>query len=211
MNTLCTVAKREKMYQLEEQAEVVPSRIRPDQFYGQPLASAVRTILEMRKQQDLGAATVKEIFEALTMGGYQFNTKNDEVAVASLRNSLSKNTVTFHKLPNGRFGMLNWYPNARPAKAAQNGGAIPDTPEEEMERRPRSWPPRRSKFDSPLLGSVLEKHPFGRSPQTLAAPGKEQPMWQTVQQAQPASIGAQASVPAGYVVDLTPSVHYPED
>jgi hypothetical protein len=63
----------------------VPSRIRPDQFYGQPLASAVRTILEMRKQQDLGAATVKEIFEALTMGGYQFNTKNDEVAVASLR------------------------------------------------------------------------------------------------------------------------------
>ena len=36
-------------------------------------------------------------------------------------------------------------------------------------------------------------------------------MWQTVQQAQPASIGAQASVPAGYVVDLTPSVHYPED
>lgn len=133
VNTLCTVAKREKMYQLEEQAEVVPSRIRPDQFYGQPLASAVRTILEMRKQQDLGAATVKEIFEALTMGGYQFNTKNDEVAVASLRNSLSKNTVTFHKLPNGRFGMLNWYPNARPAKAAQNGGAIPDTPEEEME------------------------------------------------------------------------------
>lgn len=133
VNTLCTVAKREKMYQLDEQTEVVPSRIRPDQFYGQPLATAVRTILEMRKAQNLGAATVKEIFEALTQGGYTFNTKSDDVAHASLRNSLAKNTVTFHKLPNGRFGMLSWYPNARPVKAAQNGASAALDTEEDTE------------------------------------------------------------------------------
>ncbi|MGT2439018.1 hypothetical protein ACU4GH_28230 [Bradyrhizobium betae] len=132
VNTLCSVAKREKMYQLDEQLEAaIPTRIRPDQFYGQPLASAVRTILEMRKQQNLGAATNNEIYDALIAGGYTFQTKTEDVARASLRNSLSKNTVTFHKLPNGRFGMLSWYPNAKPAKAAQNGTANTGVEEEE--------------------------------------------------------------------------------
>jgi hypothetical protein len=71
----------------------------------------------MRRQQDLGAAQVAEIYEALIKGGYQFQAKNDEVARQSLRNSLAKNTVTFHKLPNGRFGLLSWYPNAKAPKA----------------------------------------------------------------------------------------------
>jgi hypothetical protein len=135
VNTLCGVAGREEMYALTEapEASAVPSRIRPDQFYGQPLASAVRTILEMRKQQNLGAATNNEIYDALIAGGYTFNTKTDDVARASLRNSLSKNTVTFHKLPNGRFGMLSWYPNAKskPAQASAGNGADEEDVEEE--------------------------------------------------------------------------------
>jgi len=134
VNTLCGVAGREELYTLDAPEEAVPNRIRADQFYGQPLASAVRTILEMRRQQNLGAATVNEIFEALTAGGYTFNTKTDDVGRASLRNSLSKNTVTFHKLPNGRFGMLSWYPNAKPSKAATAGnGAVEEGEEEEIE------------------------------------------------------------------------------
>jgi hypothetical protein len=133
VNTLCGVAGRDPMYTLDAPEAAVPSRIRPDQFYGQALATAVRTILEMRKAQNLGAATVKEIFEALTAGGYTFNTKTDDVAHASLRNSLSKNTVTFHKLPNGRFGMLSWYPNARP-KVVQTGfGPAVEATDEETE------------------------------------------------------------------------------
>jgi hypothetical protein len=133
VNTLCGVAGRPYMYQIDAPEEATPTRIRPDQFYGQPLATAVRVILEMRK--DLGAAQVGEIYEALKKGGYQFQTKNEEVARQSLRNSLAKNTVTFHKLPNGRFGLLSWYPNAKPARPVQfaGGGAIPDTPEEEIE------------------------------------------------------------------------------
>jgi hypothetical protein len=139
VNTLCGVAGRDEMFMLDAPEASVPTRIRPDQFYGQPLATAVRTILEMRKAQNLGAATVKEIFETLTAGGYTFNTKSDDVAHASLRNSLAKNTVTFHKLPNGRFGMLSWYPNAKAAKPASNGAsaaadeAAADEDEEELE------------------------------------------------------------------------------
>src|SRR4051794_15346435 len=106
VNTLCVVDGREPMYSLDSPSKSIPTRIRSDQFYGQPLASAVRTILEMRRQQNLGAATNTEIYEALIAGGFQFNTKSEDVARASLRNSLSKNTVTFHKLPNGQFGLL---------------------------------------------------------------------------------------------------------
>ena len=134
VNTLCGVEGRPPAYVLTHAADSIPTKIRPDQFYGQPLASAVRTILEMRKAQDLGAATVNEIHEALVAGGYQFQTKSDEVARQSLRNSLSKNTTTFHKLPNSRFGMLSWYPNAKPAKtaSASNGNVNEyDEPENE--------------------------------------------------------------------------------
>jgi hypothetical protein len=130
VNTLCAVAGRENMYALGEPEQAVPGRIRADQFYGQPLASAVRAILEMRKQQNLGAATNNEIYDALIAGGYQFNTKSDDVARASLRNSLSKNTVTFHKLPNGRFGLLSWYPNAKTTKTSA-ASAIEEEEEEE--------------------------------------------------------------------------------
>lgn len=133
VNTLCTVAGREEMYTLDAPETALPTRIRADQFYGQPLASAVRTILEMRRQQNLGAAMVNEIFDALTAGGYQFQTKNDDVARQSLRNSLAKNTVTFHKLPNGRFGMLSWYPNVKPAKASAQAAASNGNGEEAVE------------------------------------------------------------------------------
>jgi hypothetical protein len=135
VNTLCAVAGREEMYTLDAPEEAVPNRIRADQFYGQALATAVRTILEMRKQQNLGAATINEIFDALTAGGYTFNTKTDDVGRASLRNSLSKNTVTFHKLPNGRFGLPSWYPNAKAAgKVVQTSfGPALETTDEETE------------------------------------------------------------------------------
>jgi hypothetical protein len=133
VNTLCGVARKDEMYVLDAPDSVLPTRVRPDQFYGQALATAVRTILEMRKQQRLGAATNNEIFDALIAGGYTFNTKNDDVARASLRNSLSKNTVTFHKLPNGRFGLLSWYPNTRTKSGATTNNGTGESAEPEME------------------------------------------------------------------------------
>jgi hypothetical protein len=126
VNTLCGVVGRAPAFVLEGAAAAIPTQIRSDQFYGQPLAAAVRTILEMRKQRNLGAATNREIFDALTAGGYEFDTKSDDIAQKSLRNSLAKNTALFHKLPNGQFGLLSWYPNVKKPKSSS-----PATPEEE--------------------------------------------------------------------------------
>ncbi|MGJ5134907.1 hypothetical protein [Bradyrhizobium oligotrophicum] len=116
VNTLCTILDRPPAYQIEDAVAAVPTSIRSDQFYGQPLASAVRTILEMRKQRGLGAATNNEIYDALTAGGYEFDTRSEDIARKSLRNSLAKNTALFHKLPNGQFGLLSWYPNVRKSR-----------------------------------------------------------------------------------------------
>lgn len=118
VNTLCGAVGRPPAYALESASSVVPTQIRSDQFYGQPLAGSVRTILEMRRAQNLGAATIKEIFESLTKGGYEFDTKSDDIAQKSLRNSLAKNTALFHKLPNGQFGLVSWYPNVKKPKYA---------------------------------------------------------------------------------------------
>ena len=43
--------------------------------------------------------------------------------------TLGKNSGIFHKLPNGRFGMLSWYPNAKPIKVTTNNGTA-DTAED---------------------------------------------------------------------------------
>jgi hypothetical protein len=126
VNTLCGAVGRPPAYTVESAAGTVPTQIRSDQFYGQPLAGSVRTILEMRRAQNLGAATNREIFDSLTAGGYEFDTKNDDVAQKSLRNSLAKNTALFHKLPNGQFGLLSWYPNVKKQRPA---AATPDEEE----------------------------------------------------------------------------------
>jgi hypothetical protein len=118
VNTLCSILGQAPAYALEEQKASLPTSIRSDQFYGQPLASAVRTILEMRKQRGLGAAQNGEIYDALKAGGYEFDTKSEDIARKSLRNSLAKNTALFHKLPNGQFGLLSWYPNVKKPKAS---------------------------------------------------------------------------------------------
>jgi hypothetical protein len=106
--------------------------LRADQFYGKPLATAVREYMEMRGAPSTGgqgAATVKDIFLALKEGGYAFDTRNDANAMRGLRISLAKNTVTFHKLPNGQFGLLAWYPNAKAPKPEK----IEEIEEEEEE------------------------------------------------------------------------------
>jgi hypothetical protein len=121
VNTLCGAVNRPPAYALESAASAAPTQIRSDQFYGQPLAGSVRTILEMRRAQNLGAATNREIYDALKAGGYEFDTKSEDIAQKSLRNSLAKNTALFHKLPNGQFGLLSWYPNVKKPRVSPYG------------------------------------------------------------------------------------------
>jgi hypothetical protein len=85
---------------------------RDDQFHGRPLATCVREYLEMRRQSGLGPASSNEIYDALAKGAYEFGAKNEQVARVSTYNSINKNPV-FYKLPNKKWGLREWYPNAK--------------------------------------------------------------------------------------------------
>jgi hypothetical protein len=97
------------------------TQIKPDTFYGKKLQTAVREYLEMRwaaAGSRTDPATPREIFDAITQGGYQFEAKTDEIAMVGLRGLLRKRTAFFHKLPNGTYGLTSWYPDAKRPKAS---------------------------------------------------------------------------------------------
>ena len=84
------------------------TQIRPDSFYGKKLQTAVREYLEMRFAVAGGRsdpATPKDIYEAITKGGYQFDAKTPDIAMVGLRALLRKRTAFFHKFPNGTYGL----------------------------------------------------------------------------------------------------------
>ena len=110
--------------------------IRSDQFHGRPTATCVREYLEMRKRADLGPASLNEIFDALLEGGYEFNTKSDQVSRVSLNNQISKNPI-FYRLPNKQWGLLEWYPKARPQRPPQQQVEIPEEEKENFNRQMR--------------------------------------------------------------------------
>lgn len=123
VNQLCKYAGRPEMYAIAdgESSQTVGS-IRPDQFYGKPLATAMREYLDMRGASQMGAATAREIFDALTRGGFKFDTKDEANAIRGMRQSLTKNSSTFHKLPNSTYGLREWYPGIKPGRNADDNG-----------------------------------------------------------------------------------------
>lgn len=133
INQLAEMAGMPPIYSVDDLTAKrdVSLSIRSDQFYGQPLATAVREVLEMRKGRNQGPATINEIFSALSEGGFAFETKNDENAKRGLRISISKNTALFHKLPNGKIGLLEWYPNAKRTKKSATTHVDNDDGEED--------------------------------------------------------------------------------
>jgi hypothetical protein len=163
INAICEAFDQPVRYPDADQ-EIQASQIRSDLFYGQPLATCVRSILEMRRSANRGAATVNEIHAALTAGGYAFETKDENNAKRGLRISLSKNPI-FHKVPGGEWGLLEWYPNAKvdkkedqeedqskDATAAGTSVAGTDTKQPEtppVPPPPSSPPPRRTRFSKP--------------------------------------------------------------
>lgn len=136
INQLCEMSGAPPMYQDTEIHESggLALSIQGDQFYGQPLSTCIRQILEMRKALRQGPATVNEIYADLTRGNYQFETKSEDNAKRGLRISLTKNTAIFHKLPNGKFGLLEWYPNAKSTKQ-QRDETDQDEEKEETETK----------------------------------------------------------------------------
>lgn len=117
INQLCQRGGDPILYPDAEGETASPTSLRRDQFYGLPLAAAIRKYLELRR--NMGPATVNDIFTALSAGGFKFEAKNEANAKRALYISLAKNSAAFHKLPNSGtddaavFGLLEWYPNAK--------------------------------------------------------------------------------------------------
>jgi hypothetical protein len=70
----------------------------------------------MRRAANLGPATPRDIYEALVKGGLKFDTTVVANAITGVRGTLRKNSSIFHKLPNGEYGLLSWYPRAKAAR-----------------------------------------------------------------------------------------------
>jgi len=93
--------------------------IRPDQFHARPLATIIREYLDMRKACTLGPATTSEIYAALSKGGYEFGSKNENNAMIVLNQAIRKNPV-FYRLPNNTVGLADWYPGAKKRKSNED-------------------------------------------------------------------------------------------
>ncbi len=131
INQLCEFGGIPSMFQNTDE---VPSSnaglgaIRSDSFYGKSVTTATREYLEMRRGSGLGAANHSEVIEALKTGGFDFSTisTDETVAQRGVAITLAKNSSIFHKLPNGNWGLLSWYPEAK-EKKEKRAAASPST------------------------------------------------------------------------------------
>lgn len=103
--------------------------MRGDEYYGKPLATVIAEILDKRNKKGMGPATIKEIYEEMKNGGYRFDAKDEDLAMRGITISMRKNVVKFHRLPSGKFGLTEWYPDlkekrdeAPPSKTTQQTG-----------------------------------------------------------------------------------------
>jgi hypothetical protein len=88
--------------------------IKSDTFFGKKMQTAIREYLNMRRASNGdGPAAPREIYDAITAGGYQFEAKEEHTALVGLRALMRKRTAFFIKMPNGKYGLTEWYPDAR--------------------------------------------------------------------------------------------------
>lgn len=87
------------------------ANIRPDQYFGKGLATAVKEYLKARNR----AATAQEIFDALKNGGFEFTgTKGEKIQMRNLAISLSKNSNDFVYIKsNNSYGLWEFYPEKK--------------------------------------------------------------------------------------------------
>jgi hypothetical protein len=110
-NTLCKVAGIDPIYpDADEPQPGVLMRMRPDEYYGKAFSTAARDYLKRRNQ----AVSAEDIVAGLEQGSFDFDAQGwkPEGRLRTVAASLAKNTAVFHRLPNGLFGLKEWYPDA---------------------------------------------------------------------------------------------------
>ncbi len=160
VNRLCEHAGAPRMFDEVSDAGSTPAlaAIRADTFYGKVITTAAREYLQMRKAAGLGPATPRDIYENLKKGGFAFDTKIESNAITGVRNTLRKNSSIFHKLPNGEYGLLSWYPRAKAAKSPSQADEPSDDEDEESSELETDAPE-----DDSAVASVVRLLPAPRA------------------------------------------------
>ena len=107
INALCKRMGDKPMFADVATEGINSGPIRADQYYGKALATAAQEFLTRRGQ----ASTAEDIIRGLAEGGFDFSRWTEKDRLRSFTISLSKNSKTFHRLPNGTFGLPAWYPD----------------------------------------------------------------------------------------------------
>lgn len=106
INTICIQMGKPPVYaDVEVEAFAQGARIRPDQFVGKPLATAVKEFLTIRGE----AASSDEIFEALKRGGFELSGGKESIQKRNLRISLCKNPDIHLIKSSNTFGLAKNY------------------------------------------------------------------------------------------------------
>ena len=154
INTICVAQGHPPRYAEEQLAASGGGRltqIKDDTFYGKKQTPAMRDYLEMRKAQNLGPATPREIYDALQIGGFQFEAKEEHTRLVSMRALLRTQPLVFHRLPQGAYGLTSWYPDAKRSK-----GDGPETKAKKSaaKKRPAKTAAKAARKDQPALKVV---------------------------------------------------------
>jgi hypothetical protein len=119
--------KMDEPARYEDVSVGVSGSMRADEYYGKTVTGAVQMFLERVHR----AVTAEDITRGLEQGGFDFKPLGwtDAARVRNIAISVAKNPRTFHKLPNGTWGLTEWYPGVVPPKAKSAPVADSGTPE----------------------------------------------------------------------------------
>jgi DNA-directed RNA polymerase delta subunit len=118
VNNLCSLIGREPAYEISpigqgpKQKQFRLKSLRGDEYFGRALATVITEILQERKEAGLGPATTDDIQTRMLEGGYNFE---DREPLRAIGVSMGKNQK-FTKLPNDKWGLTEWYPDAKEKK-----------------------------------------------------------------------------------------------
>lgn len=174
VNQFCVLIGEQPVYEISGEPEIgqIATNLKGHEYYMKGLATVIGDILERRGVNN-GPMTIKEIYEQMKAGGYKFETKSDDNAMRNIRISMTKNSVTFHKLPNGKFGLVKWFPELKEKKqAALKTVPLSETPKKAIGpivERPHQ------ETETPVIVKTVEQSEQpkkrGRPPKTPTQPG----------------------------------------
>jgi hypothetical protein len=112
VNSLCEMESEPPMFpNVARNSSTGAITFRTDQFYGRPVATSVKEILEQRHVRNLGAISLDELFTTMKEGGFIFENKDEKIAKRNLAITLSMNPAFRRIPPSGHIGLNEWYSN----------------------------------------------------------------------------------------------------